>query len=95
MEKFTPEVLNELIGQKVKITDPQGNEAELTIQEVVSKQASGQEGEAFSVYLRGDESFHAPQGIYQLSHQAFAQLDLFLSPKSTTEYEIVVNRKRL
>ncbi|WP_404392372.1 DUF6916 family protein [Pseudoalteromonas phenolica] len=94
MEQFNAKVLTELLGQTVDITDSVGSGVTLTVSEVVESSMNGDEWEAFSVYLTGEESFHISQGTYKVAHSAFGERDLFISPKSPVEYEIIINRKR-
>ncbi|WP_020408655.1 DUF6916 family protein [Hahella ganghwensis] len=94
MENFNKSLLSEIVDQKVKLQIPEGSDVELTVSKVGACALDGDEWESFYVYLKGDESFHLPQGTYPITHEAFGTQDLFLSPKSPTEYEIIVNRKR-
>lgn len=94
MENFTKNLLSEIVDQQVKLQIPQGPEVELTVTKVGACALDGDEWESFYVYMQGDTSYHLPQGTYQITHKAFGTQDLFLSPKSPTEYEIIVNRQR-
>ena len=94
MDQFSRDSLLDLISQKILLTDGDGNRVDLTVKEVVPGKLDGDEWDSFSVRLEGDESFHVPQGSYQLSHERIGSHTLFMSPNSATEYEIIVNRKR-
>lgn len=95
MEKYNYENLCQYMGEKVYLKDDQGKEVELTIAEVNKGQLDGDEWEAFSVIFQGEKSFFVPQGTYLFCNESFGEKSLFLSPKSETEYETVVTRKRV
>jgi len=95
VEKYNYENLCQITGEKVCLKDDQGNGVELTIAEVNKGQLDGDDWEAFSVIFQGEKSFSIPQGTYVFFNENFGEKSLFLSPKSETEYETVVTRKRM
>jgi hypothetical protein len=95
MASFNVENLTRILDQEIMVRDDQGNEVPLTVAEVNTSSLNGEEWEAFSVIYKGDAGFHIPQGTFTFCHSAFGEIALFVSPKSETEYETVVSRKRL
>jgi len=95
MEKYNYENLCQIMGEKVSLKDDQGNGAELTIAEVNKGQLDGDDWEAFSVIFQGEKNVSIPQGTYVFFNENFGEKSLFISPKSETEYETVVTRKRM
>lgn len=94
MDKYNYNNLAQLIDVKVLLRDKQGNEAELVIAEVYRGKMDGDEWEAFSVIYSGKAGFFIPQGTYVFIHEKFGEKELFLTPKSETEYETVITRKK-
>jgi hypothetical protein len=92
MEKFTFENLRGQEGSKAQL-HVEGEKIEMAIESVAKTKLDGEEWDAFQVVLSGD-AHHLPQGIYHLTHPAFGEADLFVSPNSPTEYEIQVTRKK-
>ncbi|NOX43736.1 MAG: hypothetical protein GXP19_08415 [Gammaproteobacteria bacterium] len=94
MKQYNYDNLCEILGEKVMLKDDQGKEIELTIAEVYKGTLDGDDWEAFSVIYHGRKDFFISQGVYTFTHEKFGDKSLFLSPKSETEYETVVTRKR-
>lgn len=94
MESYNAENLTRILGKEIMVRDDQGNEVPLTVAEVNISSLNGDEWEAFSVIYKGDAGFHIPQGTFTFCHSVFGEIDLFVSPKSETEYETVISRKR-
>ncbi|WDD98525.1 DUF6916 family protein [Thalassomonas actiniarum] len=94
MDAYNYQQLSQLIGEAVQVSDQQGNQVSLKIIEVNKGQLDGEQWEAFSVIYTSDEAMNISQGTYRFSHQAFGQIDLFLSPNSAVEFETIVTRSR-
>lgn len=94
MENYNYEVLSTIQGETVTIKDSSGNTADLTISEINQSRMNGPDWEAFSVIYTGKEDLRIPEGTYLFHHPSFGELELFLSPKSPTQYETMVTRKR-
>ena len=95
MDSLDKNLFTEIINQAVSVDLPDGSgTAELIITEVESCSLNGDEWESFCVCLQGEDNCHLPQGTYQVSHAIFGTQDIFLSPKSPTDYEIIINRKK-
>jgi len=95
VEKYNYNNLSQILGEKVCLKDGQENKVELTITEVNKGQLDGDDWEAFSVIFRGEKNIPIPQGTYVFFNEKFGEKSLFISPKSETEYETVVTRKRV
>ncbi|EHW0692317.1 hypothetical protein K1B30_000593 [Vibrio parahaemolyticus] len=95
MKDYNFENLSKLIGEQVRVSDDQGNELSLTLAEVTPGKMQDDVWESFSTTYRGCESFCIPQGTFTFSHLAFGDVSLFVSPKSSTEYEAIVTREKL
>ena len=95
MDKFNYDTLQSIVGQKIKASDDHGNELDqLTVIKVARAVQNGDEFDAFCVSLEGSENEHLPQNNYKLSHDAFGDTVLFLSPHDLNKYEIIVSRKK-
>ncbi|AJQ93336.1 DUF6916 family protein [Gynuella sunshinyii] len=96
MQDFNYQNLSPLVGQTVEVSDPENNQklTQLTIKGVSLKAPNGEEYEAFSVLLKGDEDFHLPQNNYSFAVPGLGEQTLFMSPNSLDEYEIVICRSR-
>ena len=94
MELYNYENLKGIQGESVTVRDTNGAEVELTVTETKKSTIDGTLWEGFSVLYQGNSRFHIPQGTYTFSHAVFGELELFLSPKSQTEYETVITRKK-
>ena len=94
MDTLKREDFDGLVNESLTLTDPEGTQVELKVVEVESTILNGDEWDSFNVTLEGTEAFHVPQGTYTFSHEKFGEIDMFMSPNSQTEYEIVVSRKR-
>ncbi len=94
MSRFNQDQLSQLVGQPVSLKTAEGEEVSLTVKGAGECPLNGEEWESFYVDLQSDGSFVLAQGTYTISHDTFGSLDLFISPKSETNYEIIVNRKR-
>ena len=93
MEKFTYQTLKSMQGEKLTIKNTDNTQIELTVNEISASQSHDDKREAFSVLLCGDNEKLIPQGTYQISHENFGEVSLFMSPNSETEYEIIINRE--
>ncbi len=82
------------LNQSLTLIDPEGTQVALEIVEVASTTLNGDDWDSFYVTLRGTDTFHVPQGSYTFAHEKIGEIDMFMSPNSQTEYEIVVTRKR-
>lgn len=92
---YSYESLRAAMGQQIALTDGHGHQVLLTIDRVEKSKLDSAQWEAFSASLKGDDTFHVPQGAYQLQHPGLGEETFFLSPKSAVEYELVINRKKM
>lgn len=94
MEAFTFTNLEPLIGEFISAFDPEKGEQldQLKITEVKRAIQHGDQYDAFVVELKGSEDIHLPQDNYLFKHPSFGERQLFLSPFSVNEYEIIVSR---
>lgn len=95
MERFNYQTLAAIQGQAVTIKDGAGNTAALVVTEIKKSALDGTDWEAFSVLYSAPPSLRIPDGSYLIGHPCFGELELYLSPKSATEYESVITRKRV
>ncbi|WP_272166360.1 DUF6916 family protein [Vibrio diabolicus] len=93
MKDYNFENLSKLIGEQVLVSDEQCNELSLTLAEVTPGKIQNDMWESFSTIYKGDESVQIPQGTFTFSHPEFGDVKLFVSPKSPTDYEVIVTRK--
>ncbi|TQV85342.1 DUF6916 family protein [Aliikangiella coralliicola] len=93
MEKFNYQTLKSMQGEKLTLKNSDDTQVELTVDEISTTQAHDDKREAFSVLLSGDKETPLAQGTYQINHQSFGEVSLFMSPNSETEYEIIINRE--
>ncbi len=91
---FDLATLQARLGETVVLRDGAGHDLTLTLAEAEPSRLDGPEWEAFRVLLTSQAPLPLPQGSYRLVHPAFAEQELFVSPKSHTEFEIVVVRRR-
>lgn len=95
MDAYNYQQLSQLIGDAVQVSDQQGNKVTLKIAEVNQGRLDSSEWEAFSVIYRSDQPMNISQGTYRFFHQAFDEIDLFLSPNSAVEFETIITRSRV
>ncbi|AQQ01806.1 hypothetical protein B0W48_19715 [Pseudoalteromonas aliena] len=93
MEKFTFENVERTQGSIVKVAGQDG-EVELRVSSVDRTKLNGEQWDAFRVLLKGSADEPLEQGIYRLTHDAFSDTELFLSPNSETEYEIYITTQK-
>jgi hypothetical protein len=94
MEQYNYTNLSQSIGEDMIIRDDAGNEVALVIAEVNKGTLDSEEWDAFSVIYNAKASVSIPQGTYTFCHEKIGEVSLFTTPKSATEYETVVTRKR-
>jgi uncharacterized protein DUF6916 len=96
MDRFIYDVLIDLVGHKVQVmgADDDALLTELTISAVDRSAVNGEEFDAFSVDLTGDEKEHLAQGNYSFKHQSFGDVKLFMSPYAIDRYQICISRKK-
>lgn len=94
MEEYNYDSLSKIVGEKVSVSDEQGNEVFLTLSHIHKNAIDGEKWEAFSAVYDGEEEFRIAQGNYTFKHKCFGEKMLFLTPNSTTEYETVITRER-
>lgn len=96
MDRFIYDVLIDLVGHKVQVKDANNDTllTELTISNVERSAVNGEEFDAFSVDLSGDEKEHLVQGNYSFNHQSFGEAKLFMSPYAVDRYQICISRKK-
>ena len=93
MEKFTFENVERAQGSIVKVAGQDG-EIELKVSSVDRTKLNGEQWDAFRVLLKGSANEPLEQGTYRLTHDAFNDAELFLSPNSETEYEIYITTQK-
>ncbi|MCW8878901.1 MAG: hypothetical protein OQJ89_14590 [Kangiellaceae bacterium] len=93
MENFNYQTLKSMQGEKLTLQNTDDSQIELTIDEISASQAHDEKREAFSVLLIGNKEQPIAQGTYQVKHDNFGEVSLFMSPNSETEYEIIINRE--
>lgn len=86
--------LSRHLGETATLTDDQGHVATLTLATVETSAMHGDQWESFSLLLTSEQPIAMPQGIYRIAHPQLGEHDLFVSPKSLTDFEVVVNRRR-
>ena len=96
MDSFKLDAVKGMVGDTVKITNEEtGIEITTTIDQVVEAPMNGDEWEAFSAIMHAKpESPGLSQGTYKISCDKLGEGNMFISPNSPTEYEIVVTRKK-
>jgi|GEM_PF-605854 len=94
MDSYSYDTLSKLIDDQISVRDKQGNKVLLTLIEVSQHTLNDDDWESFSVLYLGDNNFRIPQGTYTFEHSGFGKKEIFLTPKSETEYETVITRKR-
>ncbi|MBE3652709.1 DUF6916 family protein [Vibrio navarrensis] len=93
MEKYNFETLSTLLGQTLR-TRVDDTEVELEILDVARTATHGDKWDAFALYLKhqnDDVMFN--QGIYEFSHPELGTAQLFVSPNSHEELEIIFSRR--
>lgn len=93
MNAFNFDTLLANLGDRISLLDA-SPPAFLTMIDVSCSPLDDDDWEAFVLTLEGDPGQSLPQGTYRFWHPAFGALDLFISPKSETHYEIAVARCR-
>lgn len=81
---------------RVKISEPRAIELKLVEVKGYASGANDQSGmERFSLYFNGPGDLHLPQRTYELEHEQFGSLDIFLVTVAQDErgflYEAVFN----
>ncbi|MGD8175079.1 DUF6916 family protein [Marinimicrobium sp. ARAG 43.8] len=94
MEHFTQANLERTVGENVTLTDGNGVAITLRVDSVHQGKLDESRWESFSVTLTDQEPGRIPQGTYQIAHENFGDLPLFVSPNNETQYEIIVNKER-
>ena len=95
MQFYSFENLNSLRGQALTLTDSQGNQVALVIENVAQSKLNGVEWDAFALYLQGPDHLQVPQGCYLVEHPELGAETLFISPKSAVQYEIIFNKPKV
>lgn len=94
MIHLTQDLLAEQIGTTFEVSDLPPGPFPLTLTKLVEHTRT-ERNEAFSIYFRGPLNRFMPQGIRQLKHEQFGELEIFLVPVAQTtdgfEYEAVFN----
>ncbi|MFC3031615.1 DUF6916 family protein [Pseudoalteromonas fenneropenaei] len=93
MEKYTFETLSTLLGQTLQ-TKVDGIDIEVEISDVARTATHGEKWDAFALYLKhqnDDVVFN--QGTYEFSHPDLGTTQLFVSPNSHEELEIIFSRR--
>jgi len=93
MSAFDFDTLLANLGDRIALLDA-APPTILTMTDVRCSSLDGDDWEAFVLMLKGDAGQPLSQGTYRFAHPAFGELDLFMSPKSATRYEIAVTRRR-
>ncbi|MDZ4349363.1 MAG: hypothetical protein U1A22_07505 [Xanthomonadaceae bacterium] len=86
--------LSRHLGESVTLTDDQGNAATLALSTLETSAMHGDQWESFALVLTSEQPISMPQGIYRICHGQLGEHDLFVSPKSYTAFEVVINRRR-
>ena len=96
MDSFTLDTLQKMVGDSIKISDENsGIEIETRIAAVEPGPMNGDEWESFSATMDcADGSLCLSQGTYKISNDKLGEGDMFISPNSPTQYEIIVSRKK-
>ncbi len=82
------------LGQRITLSDDQGNSVSLSLDRLACSSMHGPEWESFALIMVSDEPIAMTQGVYRIAHPELGEHDLFVSPKSYSEFEIVINRRR-
>jgi len=90
MQVWRLDKFKSLIGQTLSasVTDQQGA-VEVQVISVHQSNCLGEDWESFSVVFICSEQLQ--QGSYQLSHDEYGNMDVFMSPNSENEAEAVFN----
>ena len=96
MDSFTLDALQNMIGDSIKISDENsGIEIETVISAVEPGPMNGNEWESFSATMTSSEGLPClSQGTYKINNDKLGEGDMFISPNSPTQYEIIVSRKK-
>lgn len=93
MTAFNFDTLLANLGDRIQLLNTSPS-ISLTMTDVTCSPIDGDEWEAFVLTLEGDAERPLSQGTYRVAHPALGELDLFMSPKSPTIYEVAVSRRR-
>lgn len=95
MSDLTLEIAKKMIGKPIKLSNEHLDEvAEAKVSQVIESKACGPEWENFSIIIDlGETPPEINQGIYALSSEDYSNEQLFISPNSHTECEIIISRK--
>lgn len=80
MDSYNFRNLTSIIGEKITVTDKQGNQVQLTLSSVTKNKIDGEQWEAFTASYIGSDGFHIPQGTYSFKHELFGEKQLFWYP---------------
>ena len=94
MQHYNKPNLEKTICQQVTLKDAHSDSIPLTLQSICTNKADNHEWESFTAYYSNNNNVRIPAGCYTFLHAAFGESTLFITPKSPTEYETVVTRKK-
>jgi len=93
MEAFNFANLQSLLGEQIEVSDALAQKTRMTLVAVTQPAWRHSNFATFSVELEQAESgLYFPCGHYQLSHQGFGAVVLYLSQIAADRYQIVVSR---
>ncbi len=93
MEAFHFAKLQSLVGEEVEVSDALAQKTRMTLVAVSQPAWQHHQFTTFSVELEQvDTDLYFPCGNYQLSHQGFGTVVLYLSQITANRYQIVVSR---
>lgn len=94
MTELSYDTATALLGSQVAITDPASNLKLLAeVTEVNPQALHGDVWESFSIILAHDGEMSLGQSTYEIEHQSFGSQQLFVTPNSEQEAEIIITRK--
>ncbi len=93
MSLYNFENLTKIINQEVTVKDEQDNQVTLLVESVKQGSLNDEVWTSFSVFYKGTNEFHLPQGNYYFEHDIFGSIKLFSCPRSETTYETTISRK--
>lgn len=97
MSNFNLVTLSKLIGELIDVSVANANTPfKAKVIEVKEAPLNGKRWESFIVYvtLHKKPEMELEQGLFDVNHEKFGDIQLFASPKSATELEFVVCRDR-
>ncbi len=93
MEVFNFTNLQSLLGEQIEVSDAVAQKTRMKLVAVTKPAWQHHNFDTFSVELEHPESdLYFPCGNYQLRHQGFGAVVLYLSQISVNRYQIVVSR---